>query len=517
MLQVTRSSCIRHIISKSVSRRAPLTCCSHDGASKRHQSSSHLPQPHGRPFSHTTLLKHELLSLMHAPYRPLHTSRPHRRLEKFLLADIGEGIQEVTILEWLVAVGDKVQQFDNVCEVQSDKASVTITSRYEGVVKRLYYDVNDVAKVHQPLIDIEVEDTEGEESDGGVVGEELAEGEAIPVGGAAGEVRVGGAGVQATPAVRRIAKENRVDLAQVPGTGRDGRVLKEDVLAWLTRQKATTGSSFEVNLPPRPPSSPRPSTPSSPAPSAPAPAAALPSRPSAAPGKDVTRPVSGIQRAMARSMTAALAVPHFGYCDEVDVTRLQELRQVMKAVAAEHNVTLSLLPVYLKAASLALLQYPALNATVDAACEHVTLRASHNIGVAMDTPAGLLVPCVKDVQDRSVLEIAAELSRLQGLGARGALGSADLSGGSFTLSNIGSIGGTYAAPVIPPPTVAIGALGRARWLPRYDEAGQVARRSVMCASWAADHRVLDGATVARFSNLWKSFLEEPALLALHMK
>lgn len=144
-------------------------------------------------------------------------------------------------------------------------------------------------------------------------------------------------------------------------------------------------------------------------------------------------------------------------------------------------------------------------------------KASHNIGIAMDTERGLIVPNVKNVQVHSVFEIATELNRLQKLGSLGQLSTTDLTGGTFTLSNIGSIGGTYAKPVILPPEVAIGALGAIKALPRFDQKGDVYKAQIMNVSWSADHRVIDGATMSRFSNLWKSYLENPAFMLLDLK
>lgn len=135
----------------------------------------------------------------------------------------------------------------------------------------------------------------------------------------------------------------------------------------------------------------------------------------------------------------------------------------------------------------------------------------------MDTERGLIVPNVKNVQVRSVFEIATELNRLQKLGSLGQLSTTDLTGGTFTLSNIGSIGGTYAKPVILPPEVAIGALGAIKALPRFDQKGDVYKAQIMNVSWSADHRVIDGATMSRFSNLWKSYLENPAFMLLDLK
>ena len=163
----------------------------------------------------------------------------------------------------------------------------------------------------------------------------------------------------------------------------------------------------------------------------------------------------GLQRAMAKTMTASNAVPHFGYCDEVDMDQLASLREELKGVAEKRGVKLSYLPIILKATSLALKQYPILNSSVNTDVTSLIYKSSHNLGLAMDTPQGLIVPNIKNVQTKSVLEIAAELNRLHKLATEGKLGREDLTGGTFTLSNIGSIGGTYAKPVIMLPEVTL--------------------------------------------------------------
>jgi 2-oxoisovalerate dehydrogenase E2 component (dihydrolipoyl transacylase) len=172
------------------------------------------------------------------------------------------------------------------------------------------------------------------------------------------------------------------------------------------------------------------------------------------------------------------------------------------------------MPLIVKATSMALHRFPELNASVNADCTQLTVKAGHNIGVAMDTPNGLLVPNIKDVGNRSLLQVAQELARLQVDASAGKLAPADLKGGTFTLSNIGNLGGTYTGPVINLPEIAIAGLGKIRPTPRYDEAGSLVRRSVMQVSWAADHRVVDGAMMARFSNTWISILEKPASFLL---
>jgi 2-oxoisovalerate dehydrogenase E2 component (dihydrolipoyl transacylase) len=218
---------------------------------------------------------------------------------------------------------------------------------------------------------------------------------------------------------------------------------------------------------------------------------------------------------MFAQMTAANQVPHFGYCDEVRMDALAAARQELKAVAAAHGLSkFTLMPLIVKATSLALAEYPTLNSSVSDDGTELIVKAAHNIGVAMDTPTGLLVPNVKDVGNLSVLEVAQELARLQADASAGKLGVADLKGGTFTLSNIGNLGGTYTNPVINLPEVAIAGLGKIRPYPRYDESGSVVPMSMMQVSWSADHRVIDGATMARFSNAWISLLESPAKMLL---
>ena len=177
--------------------------------------------------------------------------------------------------------------------------------------------------------------------------------------------------------------------------------------------------------------------------------------------------VQGLQRTMVKSMNAANAIPQFGYSDECVITNLVALRAQLKDAAAARGVKLSYMPFMLKAASLALHRFPILNAHVDPDCTEITYKSSHNLSLAMQTPQGLLVPNVKNCQDKTVFEIAEDLNRLQALGTAGQLAPSDLQGGTFAISNIGVIGGTYMTPILVVPQVAIGALGSVKKLPRY--------------------------------------------------
>lgn len=436
-----------------------------------------------------------------------------------------------------VKAGDTVEEFDPVIEVQSDKATVEITSRYAGIVEEVNCKLGDIVPTGSVLLTIQTDDHGPTEdtttSSDSSIDDPLLAKTPEPLADAGVELAEGTAAARAltlaTPAVRRVAREHGVDLSAVVGTGKGGRVLKGDVLAFLEG-----------------------------APAAPAPAAALPAAPTAAASSataavaaaasvqldgavvapagagpalsplaaggglappDSREPLRGLRRAMARSMTAAWAVPHLGYCDEIEMDAAMALRAELKGVAAERGVKFSFMPILLKAVSLALLEAPGLNAWVDDECDSLTVKGSHNIGVAMDTPRGLIVPNVKDVQSRSLMDVAHELTRLQGLASAGQLGEADLRDGTFALSNIGAIGGTYASPIIMRPQVAIGAIGKTTRVPRYaaNDSEAIVPAHVMRVSWSADHRVVDGATIARFSNRVKQYIEHPMAMLSAMR
>lgn len=427
----------------------------------------------------------------------------------FNLADIGEGIAEVQVTEWYVDVGSEVKQFDQICEVKSDKASVTITSRFNGTIRKLYHEVDDEARVGSPLVDIELEGTTTEAepiaNEPEPVLNEASAAETLPPPPKPilstppvktlqeEQVSFQSKGrdiVLTTPSVRKIAKENNVNLSEVPGTGKDGRVLKEDILKYLDMLKssqALSQSPRKVIVPP------------------------------VILAEDEVVPIKGLRKAMVKSMDESLQIPHFGYCDEIDVTELMRFRKDLKDVCKGRGVKLSYMPFFLKAASMALSKYPILNSSLDVENMNIIYKASHNIGVAMDTKDGLLVPNIKNVQSKSIFDVAEDLIRLHELGMKGKLGMDDLSGGTFTLSNIGTIGGTYTKPVIAPPQVAIGALGKIQTLPRFNRNGDVIKASIFNISWSADHRIIDGATMARYSNLWKSYLETPSTMLLDLK
>ncbi len=412
--------------------------------------------------------------------------------EDFILPDIGEGIVECELVEWLIAEGDQISEDQPVADLMTDKALVQIPAPKAGKVVRLYYAQGEIARVHQPLFAIiptgdDAVSPSPSASTAATVSTPSAVPVIAPVSASGKPLRSGKA--LASPAVRRLARELNIDLSQVPGSGRDGRVMKDDI---ATFQQGTASAP----------------TPAVAAVSAPVIAASAPVR---------VEPIRGIRAAMARQMTLATqTIPHFTYGDEVDLTALLQLRQQLKPQAEKRGVRLTMMPFFMKAMAMAVQQYPILNSRVNAECTEIHYLPQCNIGMAVDSKIGLLVPNVKGVEKLSILDIAREIQRLTESAREGRVAAADLQGGTISISNIGALGGTYAVPVINAPEVAIVALGKTRRLPRFDAQGQVEARDLINISWSGDHRVIDGGTIARFSALWQSYLEDPASMLLDL-
>jgi 2-oxoisovalerate dehydrogenase E2 component (dihydrolipoyl transacylase) len=451
-------------------------------------------------------------------------SRRVMAVKPVVLADIGEGIVECEVIQWFVEPGARVEEFSPLCEVQSDKASVEITSRFSGVVKKLHYEAGEMAKVGKPFVDIDIEgeakaeeveaivDQPGDKADvppppPSPPAESKAEQtqqqtpQEVPV-----ETPAKGKGKCAsiaTPAVRHLSKELKIDISDVKGTGRDGRVMKEDIHKFV-KERDAKGNAQQI---------------------APAPTPSQPQNTSVQ--TETVTPLSNTQLQMFKTMTRSLTIPHFLYADEVDFSSLVELRQRLNRVLAKgpsvegQPSKLSYLPFIIKAVSLALNKYPMLNARVDVDPKTskpcLVHRSQHNIGIAMDTTGGLVVPVIKNVASLNILTIAAELSRLQVLASQGKLKPADFQGGTITVSNIGNVGGTYVSPVIVEREVAILGIGRMRTVPAFDENDNVVKKQITNFSWSADHRVIDGATMARAAEVVRQIVEEPDLMVMHLK
>lgn len=458
---------------------------------------------------------------------------------QFKLPDLGEGMDQCEIRKWYVKEGDSVKKRDKVCLAESDKSTLEITSPYTGIVKKLYHKENEVVKVGTSLMDISIPSssssspstspslkptptTINSDRTASNVNND-ANTSSIPISTDAHTTTsmtpMNEGKFLATPAVRHMARKHNISLREVPATGRDGRILKEDMLAYLNLAKRKSTDSIgepsqrsqlrkeeeEEEYRKQQQQQQRPSSLSK-------------TSPLSSPLlKDMEVPLSGYARVMAKTMTASNAVPQFGYCDEIIADKLIRLRHDLKAIAERHGVKLTYMPIIIKATSLALRQFPMLNSHYDDSKGTLTYRASHNIGVAINTSRGLAVPNIKNVQNKSIFEIALEFQRVQEAALRTEILREDLLGGTFTLSNIGSIGGTYASPLLLVPEVTIAAIGKIQKLPRYDEKGNLIPMHLFSISWSADHRVIDGATIASFSNLWKHYLEDPSTMLFETK
>ena len=424
----------------------------------------------------------------------------------FILPDIGEGIVECEVIEWKVNEGDVIVEDQIIVDVSTDKAIVESPSMYNGRVTKLYYAEGDIAKVHQPLFALEVEGVDDRERAGGKKTETTEALDDVPTDGpttVALDTAVTSAAqalsfskVLTTPAVRKMAREHDLDLSSINGSGKQGRVLKEDILGFLAGDSGFINASGSTGE----------------------------SAYSGASGpliqtthEDRIEPIRGVRKIMAERMSASVStIPHFTYVDEMDVTELMAIRQTLKDTYASDSLKITLMPLFIKALSLSIKQFPIINSQPNPDFTELKYVASHNIGMAVDGKTGLLVPNIKNVQDLTLLDIAREVTRLTEAARSGKINPQELSGGTITISNIGAIGGTAATPITNKPEVAIVALGKIQTLPRIDEQGNVVSRKIMTVSWSGDHRIIDGGTIARFNNLWMGYLKSPATMLATM-
>ncbi|MFY8328060.1 dihydrolipoyllysine-residue acetyltransferase [Pseudoalteromonas sp. ZZD1] len=417
------------------------------------------------------------------------------QLEDFILPDIGEGIVECEIVEWLVAEGEHIEEDQAVCDVMTDKALVQIPAKYTGTVHKLYYAKGDVAQVHSPLFQMSIAGTgqsQVDVNDAVVKAQSNAKEHTSAAPTCNVSTQVVNKKAVASPAVRRKAREMDVDLTCVPGSGKNGRIYKEDIEQFVNSEVPNSIDTSELNAP---------------------------VVNTAAVSNESTRvePIKGIKAAMAKQMVASVSsIPHFTFCDEIDLTDLIALRSSLKEQYKQQGIKLTMMPFFIKALSLAMKEYPVLNSKVNDECTELTYFNDHNIGMAVDSKIGLLVPNIKQCQNKSIIDVANAVTRLTDAARDGRVSPDDLKGGTISISNIGAIGGTIATPIINKPEVAIVALGKLQHLPRFDDKGNVISKAIMQVSWSGDHRVIDGGTIARFNNLWKSYLEDPAKMMMAM-
>jgi 2-oxoisovalerate dehydrogenase E2 component (dihydrolipoyl transacylase) len=428
---------------------------------------------------------------------------------EFKLPDLGEGLTEGEVVRWLVAEGDAIALNQPIVEVETAKAVVEIPAPYAGTVVKLHADEGATLDVGAPLISV---DTSG--GAGAAPAPAAASAAADPeqqlqatlVGPGerqqarrrriAGHARGGNGPApaapgpaappqqrpKATPPVRRYAKDHGVDLEALVGTGRDGRITREDVDAALGDARPAAAAAGPVVRPPRDRSEER-------------------------------VPVRGTRRQIAAAMTAsAFSIPHVTEFLTVDATRLMELRERLKALPAAADLKLTPLAVVAKALCVAVRSYPLMNASWDEAAGEIVVKGWVNLGIATDTPTGLLVPNIKDADTLGILDLAREVTRLTALARERKAAPADLTGGTITITNVGGFGVETGTPLINPPECAILATGLIAPRPWVVD-GQLAVRQLMTTSVSFDHRIVDGAYAAQFLAHLRDLLEDPALLS----
>ena len=397
-------------------------------------------------------------------------------MQEFILPDIGEGIVECELLAWLVAEGDTVVEDQPVAEVMTDKATVQIPAMYSGVITKLHYQTGDIAKVHQPLFAMDVsgmnDDLDTQRTTNMSMQHSGRQHKSL-----------------ASPAVRRLAKESGIDINLIKGSGNKGRVMKGDVTS-NSPGGVTRNSSVPLKTDGQ----------------------------LTAETRAESTKMRGLQAVMSKHMAHAWAsIPHFTVSDECTMDNLLAIKQTLSAQFAQADIKLTLLPFMVKALSLAMREFPIINASVSQDGEAIEYHSSHHIGIAIDTPKGLIVPNIKDVQALSIYQIAQRIQELVKSAQHNQLSAEDLRGGTVTISNIGPLGGITATPIINHPQVAIVALGKIQRLPRFNEQDEVVGVNIMNINWSGDHRVIDGATMVRFNNAWMQYLTQPVAMLTHLR
>ena len=412
---------------------------------------------------------------------------------EFRLPDIGEGVAEGEVVKWLVKEGDAVKENQPLVEIMTDKVNVEIPSPKQGIIQKLMAKEGEVVKVGQALLAIEEKGGQPSVSvlERAAVATKpslptsaktptIARQQEIPLATAPQASRKPDE-VLATPATRKLARDLGVDLTIVQGTGRGDRITDEDVQRF--KQLGRTVAAVTVTT-----SGPR--------------------------GVEERVPLRGIRRKVAEHMLKSKnATAQVTHVDEVDMTEVVQLRERANASAEKRGVKLTYLPFVIKALIPALKQYPYLNSSFDDEKEEIVLKKYYNIGIATDTESGLVVPVVKDAEHKSITQLAIEIATLSEKAHAGQLALNEVQGSTFTITNVGGIGGVFATPIINYPEVAI--LGLHKITKRsVVKDNQITIRDMTYLSLSFDHRVLDGAMAARFVNTIKQYLEDPKLLLL---
>ncbi|MED0675621.1 dihydrolipoamide acetyltransferase family protein [Aneurinibacillus thermoaerophilus] len=420
---------------------------------------------------------------------------------EFKLPDVGEGMHEGEISKWLVREGELVTRDQPVVEVQTDKVNAELSSPVTGVIKKIMFSEGDIVEVGATLLIIE-EETEAAappaaESKMPASLVKMSENHASPATTTVHRAL-------ATPYVRQLAREMKIDIEQIRGTGPAGRVTEEDVRRFAQDKQNETVATVPENW------------------------VAVDDVTKAKPADSVRKavpkeqeaeeriPLKGIRKKIAEHMVKSVTIiPHVTHIDELEMDALKALRERLKDYAEERGIKLTFLPFFIKAVVIALKEFRTLNASIDDATNEIVLKNYYHIGIATDTQDGLLVPVIKDADRKTIFQLAEEIRDLASRAREGKLTLDEITGGTFTISNVGPIGGLYATPIINHPEVAILALHKME--PRMvvrDAEGVI--RMMMNISLSFDHRLIDGVTAVKFTNRIRELLEKPERLFAEM-
>lgn len=436
------------------------------------------------------------------------------------LPELGEGVTEGELVKWLVNIGDTVKPDQPVAEVMTDKATVEVPTPVGGVVKELKFKVGDVIPTEKVILILD--------GAGGSAKAEAPKSAAAsapapaakastpaPASAPAGATAaappsmhmavasnagfyppVADSKVLATPSTRRLAREIGVDINQVSGSGLAGRVTREDVMAGGGSTESVARSNGGGV---KAPSIPRPAY-------------------NGVGGAAEERvAIRGIRKKIAENMQMAKAIiPHFTLMDEAEVTELVKMRESLKDYAEKHGTKITYLPFVVKALIATCRQFPMFNASIDDAAQEIVYKKYFNIGFAADTPNGLVVPVIKNADQKTLLEISQEILDLSKRARDGKLKPDEMKGATITITNIGSVGGTYATPIINHPEVAIFGMYKISDKLVLGEDGQIDVQKVMNFTVTADHRLIDGAVAANFLKVFIGKIQKPGMMMMDM-
>lgn len=399
----------------------------------------------------------------------------------FCLPDIGEGVVEGEVVEWLKNVGDNVAQDEPVVVVMTDKATVELPAPYPGKISKHYYQPGQIAIKDKPLYDILLDEAQAiteKPREVDVANKQVKKKQEMSqktvFGQGQGQGQGNGRHAKAVPKVRHEAKEWNIDIDQLTGTGVDGRITEEDLHRALAEKKTASASKQMEG--------------------------------------DEEQTLIGVRGLMAKKMDET-HIPQFSYFEQVDAGHLMQLRQNMQEKAGQEGIHLSFMPFFIRALSLTIKQFPQLNASINMPGGKVFLHKHHNIGIAMASSQGLIVPVLKGVESMDISELIRAYEIVKAKAVSGKLASADMKDRTITISNFGVLGGegTWATPMITDPEVAILAVAKIRKVPTV-KGDQVAIREALPLSWSFDHRLIDGELAAKISQFYCSLIKNPASL-----